>query len=275
MKKSALIISGEYRTFEIVSKFWSIPENYDLYFSTWNYSEEKRKKWISKENNEWSIKQTPFGEKCFLTFTDEIFQNEVKNRFPVNILEKTKSILIHDKNIQINSKWNDFRSQIFHWKTALVEIEKNWYDYENILHFRIDGLVWIFENSFDWFEEDTIVTPSDTSDFSEWTFFNDTWFGGKKEVVKKFINTFSLANNLEVHGDVARNLRREILELKSFKHKSMNEYDKKDLNYNFVRFGMIEWLEEYYHNIFKHNPIFENFPLNNEEFKYYNEKTRY
>lgn len=41
-----VIISGEFRTYLEVSKFWNFSENVDVYFSTWETSTEERVTWV-------------------------------------------------------------------------------------------------------------------------------------------------------------------------------------------------------------------------------------
>jgi hypothetical protein len=294
MKKTALIISGEYRTFETVVKFWNIPDNYDLYFSTWDYSNETRKYWASKEDGNWKINSVPFlttneqgivssfGEEYQqhssysynLTQTQWIYNYEIENRFPESIRKKSKVIKIHPHDIYINSEFNDFRSQIYHWKYLLTEIEKNWDDYDSIMFYRIDSIIWINEGSFEWFEENTLVTPSSTN-LNNWKNYQDNWFGGKKDVVRKFINSLSLVNPIEVHGDIAKILKKEIVDYKSYNHKGIKDYDSDDLHYQFIRFGIAEWLNEYYNKVFKHNPCTENLPHYQTEFQELNQYTNY
>ena len=62
MKKQALIIFGEYRTFETASKFWNIPDNFDIFISTWDLSTEKRCCWVEFDKliNDWKIKTIPY-----------------------------------------------------------------------------------------------------------------------------------------------------------------------------------------------------------------------
>lgn len=295
MKKTALIVSGEYRTFETVSKFWNIPSNYDLYFSTWDYSKENRKFWTEKIDGNWKLKSVPYlnttsdrdlvasfedeykhhpSYRYNLSFDEWIYDYQVDSRFPKWILDKTKYLKIHSSEIYKNNNWQDFRKQIFHWKSCLKVIEKNWAEYDSIMFYRIDSIIWISQKSFDWFEENTLVTPSNT-ELNNWSNYQDNWFGGKKEVIKKFIDCLSLENPLEVHGDIASLLKNEVKVIGSFKHKSINDYNTNDLHYEFVRRGIVTWLDDYYESKFKHNACIENLPQYNEEYQYLNQYTKY
>jgi hypothetical protein len=265
--KHALVLFGEYRTFDIVSKFWDIPENVDVYISTWDFSEENRTCWLEfdKNTNDWEMKSIPGFNPLGLDLT-EFYKNGQFFGSPNKFMHYSyKEIVtpesfsnIKYKSLKINNSENLFLNSntskmIFHWKTALQDIvsSDNWNLYENIYLFRLDNVFFhspnttnIFDKECANLEPNTLYSPSD-EDMLNWTFCGDTHFYGKKEVIKKWIDYLDVDKHTFTHLDLAI-ATGELVKQNKINHKSSF------INQITVRRGMGEFLNFYY-NIWLEN----------------------
>jgi len=283
MKKQALIIFGEYRTFETASKFWNIPDNFDIFISTWDLSTEKRCCWVEFDKliNDWKIKTIPYFNpknldlSNFTENSNEYFlpkdnKHQISFEYKEWITQEMFSSL-NPKSCRIHS-WKkankDYTTacMIYHWKHALDDVltSNNWDSYENIFMIRMDSALIAPHNHKSMFEleslynlnNNTIYTNS-PSDLSNGTFFNDIWMYGTKESMKTWIQYLDIEKHKTSHTGLAV-ATKELVDKKILKHKNPSNGG---LTTKFIRRGISEmwevhydkWVENNYHN--KYLPI--------------------
>lgn len=213
MKKLAVIIFGEYRTFDIVQKFWHFPKDVDLWISTWNQSEEERISWVSWNENtqDYDFNLTPVhqGERVRL-IDKQIVSNEnfleLRERNP-----NTKIFIRHVSEKPLNSEGNT-PNMIYHWiqtlndmKNAYSHLYPNLSDvYDGICGLRIDSIFHFDSNKI---REDIRKNPNalySISDDRYATFFNDMGFHGSVDIIDKWISTMSTETIKQTHYDLGR-----------------------------------------------------------------------
>lgn len=224
----AIIIFGEYRTYETVSKFWNIPDNFDIYISTWNTSSEKRmcsieyndktKKWEGKINpwcttetlietyNHDNAKVVDIGNKkpnhqINLEYYQEgINENSFSNINPTQVLVSNSE----------NKLSTNTANMIYHWKQMYVRMKPYWEKYENIYMMRIDSVIHydyegnnVIESPSVQNLEEGILYSSSLTDAPTYGHMNDIWFYGKKETIKNWINNLDIKKHYETHVGIA------------------------------------------------------------------------
>lgn len=156
MKKIAVIIYGEFRTFPFVWKFWDYDESTtDLYLSTWIRSKEKRNGWVewNEKEKQWEGRTVPqyqippnhvikswsnVAHKVSIDMFDE-FKKEYPNaetylHCDLSAKEKIDNI-IGGPGVQATAAY-----MIYHWKETLKHIQIKDIKYDGILLLRIDSL---------------------------------------------------------------------------------------------------------------------------------------
>jgi len=255
--KHALIIFGEYRTFETASKFWNIPNNIDIFVSTWDFSAERRANWIEFDDvdKDWKIKSIPYSdEKNNNHQSNYIYEQEV---YPTDFSSLNPLVLkIHPyKN---RNRYSNTANQIYHWKSALEDIIKKWDKYENIYIFRIDSAqipsdskssMW--ENSGLYNLKDNTIYTSSNPNFENFTFFNDTWIYGKKESIKTWITHLDVEKHKRTHEGLAI-ASKELIDKKILNHIRPLSNTRNDIggNTEHIRRGMAKMWDSYYDNKF-------------------------
>lgn len=285
MKKQALIVFGEYRTFETASKFWNIPDNFDIFISTWNLSIEKRCCWVEFDStlNDWNIKSVPyFNPKNLdlIEFTSNPHEYFVEKDIKVNLeyREQVNNNLLSSLNpkaVRIHSskkasKTHSTANMIYHWKHALDDVlsSNNWDLYENIFMTRIDCAYipqYGYKSMFD-FEKlynlnDKTIYTSSPEDLSNGTFFNDVWVYGNKESMKTWIQYLDIEKHKESHRGLAI-ATKELVDKKILKH--INP-ENEGLHIEFIRRGMVDMWEAYYKEYCKDLSL-KHLPINHKKY---------
>jgi len=286
MKKQALIVFGEYRTFETASKFWNIPDNFDIFISTWDLSVEKSCCWVEFDStlNDWNIKTVPyFNPKNLDLMKYNSNRNEYFAKKDVQVsLEYREQVsddlfsFLNPKVVRVHSskninKFYSTANMIYHWKHSLDDVltSDNWDLYENIFMVRIDS-VHIpkngYKSMFDLEElynlnDRTIYSPS-PEDLSNGTFFHDIWIYGNKESIKTWIDYLDIEKHKETHKGLAV-ATKELVDKKILKHINPNI---KGISTHSLRRGMVEMWEAYYKNWIENDCSKKYLPVNHENY---------
>jgi hypothetical protein len=248
--KHALIIFGEYRTFETASKFWNIPDNIDIFVSTWDFSAEKRVNWIEFDDvdNDWKIKLIPDfyknGSQLNYTYEQEVNRTNFSSLNPL-------VLKIHP--YENRNKYFNTANQIYHWKSALEDINHQWDKYENIYIFRIDSVQLPNNSNFSMWENAGLYNLKDNSiytqshpNFENGTFFNDNWIYGKKESIKTWINHLDAEKHKVTHEGLAI-ATKELIDKKILNHIPPNNH-LHGAHTDPIRRGMATMWDSYYDN---------------------------
>jgi len=164
--KVAILIFGEYRTFESVVHSWNCRtwDNVDYYMSTWDYSLEpvERKRFILDWKDEkWA--NAEFIKKMLPNVTLKIHSNK-------------------DKNYQEN---HDTNRMIFHWKTLYNMLLDSNNNYDAIFMVRTDSMFYIKPSFFKTTLKDTLYV-STIENYG----VGDTFFFGYNDVILKFLKNY-------------------------------------------------------------------------------------
>jgi len=194
----AILLYGEYRTFDIVNTFWEFKENknIDFYFSTWNFS--------YQGNDELKI---DYKEKITTNSLNKYFKRNIPF---VNIMDMEKKMdnydCKHEKYIPHHEK-----GVPIHLRSLLKMMDTTSYDY--IVLSRLD--VYFDSNLLKNFslKEDEIGAASSitTNDI-----IHDLFFYGKGNIMYEFIRKACEYNHWG-HGCI-----QEFHDNKTFKFKSVN-----------------------------------------------------
>jgi len=227
MNKIAVIISGEFRTYLEVSKFWNFSKNVDVYLSTWETSTEERVTWVDlnlkTKQLEYNFTPPKFIENIWspISISDTIdvkqhffkeFQDRHKGKTFIDIISnKRKPILpkIYDSGNTPNMiyHWQNGLKMIRHTLTADTEL-----DYDAICLLRID--------SFQTFDEEvirnhiknfpkSISSPSANEDIQN-EYANDIGFYGHFPIMSKFIENLSPEKHWKTHNSLGRYIKEGI-----------------------------------------------------------------
>lgn len=138
--KIAVLIFGEYRSFESVVNTWNCrfwEDDVDFYMSTWDYSYEPVERF-----------------RYILDFKDERWANEsfIKDKLPgVNLK-------IHGADTDVYLKEHDTNKMIFHWKTLYNMVQESNIEYDCIFMVRPDCLFYIQPEFFESTRKDVLYT---------------------------------------------------------------------------------------------------------------------
>lgn len=229
-KRDALFLFGEYRTFDLVHGFYvkNIPDNVDVYISTWNKSLEKKKGYIKLTKNNKVSKldwfKIPYAKS-------ERFAGKRESSTLVHRIDNVNRDVFESifrknlKNVSIaNIEWNQFldsasdrlnytdskflggtSSMIYHWKKLVSMVEEQNHTYDRVIAMRLDSIPRFklepFTYSFP-LDEDTLYTSS-MEDMDNWTFFNDTHFMGKFKVIKTWVDNLDIKRDNKTHTGIA------------------------------------------------------------------------
>ena len=226
-KKHALFLFGEYRTFDLTHEFYvnNIPDNVDVYISTWNKSLEHKKGYIKYNPlSKFEIHKIPYGdtkrfkgriESSILVHRidginkdvfESIFSERLKNVSITNIEWNQYLDSAADKSKYTDSKFlGGTSSMIYHWKQLVSMAQKENHIYDMVIAMRLDAIPTfkqeLFTFSFE-LDEDTVYSSSEDN-MGDWTYFNDTHFVGKFKVIKKWIDSLDIRRDRITHEGIA------------------------------------------------------------------------
>ena len=176
-KKVAILVPGEYRYLDVAIKSWESILNYkcDFYFSTWETTQTK-----SKYEKAYNADRTPV--------TKDMITNFIPNAI-VDILIQL-DIRIHHNHLK----------QIYHWKNLINMISNKKYDILVIVRtdiffnkslFNLNNIIEKMSN--DALYGKTYIPSSYKKQFQN-NLFDDCFFMGYSDIVKKFIDAIDMAN---------------------------------------------------------------------------------
>ena len=255
MNKIAVIISGEFRTYSEVSKFWNFSENVDVYFSTWETSTEERITWVDlnlkTKQLEYNFIPPKFSENIWspLTISDTVdvkenYFKEFKNRHK----GKTYIDIVSDRSKPLLPLYFDAGNtpnMIYHWKNGLKMIRHTLtadsdLNYSAICLLRID--------SFQIFDEEAIIkqikmfpisisTPSNDEDIQN-EYVNDIGFFGNFQIMSKFIENLNPVKHYKTHNSLGRYIKEGV-------HKGDWEHKQSNLCHSFsLRLGAVPFIRK-------------------------------
>lgn len=222
LKKIAVIIYGEFRTFPFVWKFWDYDESTtDLYISSWIRSTEKRNGWVewNEKEKQWEGRTVPRYEippnhviKSWSNVEHEVTEDmfdEFKKEHP------NSTILLHCNfagqkeidNIVGGPVQATGAKMIYHWKKALKHIQTTDKEYEGIVLLRIDSL-----HSIEWSKlfndiknnPNTFFSCTPDSDFKQKVpSMNDIGIYGDWDTMVRWIEELDYALHHQNHRGIA------------------------------------------------------------------------
>lgn len=219
-KKTALILFGEYRTFETVSKYYNLPvEDYDIYIQTWNRSIEERVNYVTYEHGEIQYKSV-LNDLLDLNGVDSNtfwchYQRIDADRINKHI--KNTPSLTHDNiEFEIHSYeekgYRDGTSNmVYHYKKGLEHIRNychnkpvSWY-YDSIALARIDGELITHRKQI---KKDITIAPhtlyhSGGTGMEGYTFANDVAWYGSTKTMESWIDGLDPEKHFRTHIDLA------------------------------------------------------------------------
>ena len=226
-KKHALFLFGEYRTFDLTHEFYvnNIPDNIDVYISTWNKSLEQKKGYIKYNPlTNFEIHKIPYGdtkkfkgrrESSLLVHRidginkdvfESIFSERLKNVSITNIEWNQYLDSAADKSKYTDSKFlGGTSSMIYHWKQLVSMVQKENHIYDMVIAIRLDAIPKFKQEPFTFgfeLDEDTVYSSSEDN-MQDWTFFNDTHFAGKFKTIKKWIDGLDIRRDRISHQGIA------------------------------------------------------------------------
>ena len=266
----ALLLYGEYRTFETASKWMNIPRNIDVYVSTWDTSTESRVHWLEKKENsilsdvEWEIKNLPQSHKA----SDHYYQRYTTHINDINYSNFQNLNPVHCHIAPSIAKWhNNTQNMIYHWKKGL-EMIGNYFDkYTNIYIFRLDSIyhssdfsthmnLWDNRGIID-LEENCLYSPNSIDNITDEAgnyFANDVYWFGQKETIQKFIQSLDIDKHYETHSSLGK-LLVELVEANYL------ELRQSHIGIDIVRQGMVDFYNYYHEKWSKDNKTFQGHPF--------------
>jgi len=266
MNKHALFIYGDYRTFDWCHLWYAnkIPENVDVYISTYTTSFEQKTgeiQWSEKEKT-WSFielstpptppRRFPNSTQYSTAYITQGINNEI---FEDVFGDNLKSVHISNRDF---NEWippgrpADTTAFIVKHLQKIVEdipIEKR-KEYKNIYILRLDCIPVIedeevftfdeklFKKQFD-LEEDTLYTQSE-EDMEDWTFAQDLVFCGRADTIIRWIEYLNPEKHFIPHLHIA-NATGEMVKKGILKHKTFIDYSCRILRRSMVPFFSHYW----------------------------------
>ena len=263
--RHALFIIGEYRTFDWCHLWYAnkLPENIDVYVSTYDTSVEFRSSEVVMKNGKWDTQTispilTPFNsphntQKTSLTYSiTGISYQQLITTFGYNL----KGHSIEERKIDEWYKDTTPTTKyiITHLKTCLGMAEKheNWEKTKNIYVLRMDSIattkingseeIFTFDEEI-WpelfrFKKGTLYTPSD-SDMEGWTFANDTHFAGERDTVVNWIDYLDVDKHYRGHEGIAKATGELVNMHQVLKHENISKYYDSTI----IRRGMVSYMD--------------------------------
>ena len=177
MKPNLLILFGEYRTFETCIPHLTFLNQFDIIFSTWDFSFHQS---FDTHNN------------SLVTIKKYITEWDITKHIPHCVP------IISNHNLSYNYRAS---KMIYHWKTAVSSIANQSYD-KIILH-RCD-MISTFHTLLD-VEFENNILYSEPGQFidGKTNWYNDYIFAGKSDIIIKFINLFESIKYNDSHLSIA------------------------------------------------------------------------
>ena len=266
MNKHALFLYGDYRTFDWCHLWYAnkIPENVDVYVSTYNTSYEQKRGEIqwNKKDETWNFVDLnppptppihhPDSSEYSITYSTqgikrEIFQTIFKNNLKdVHITNRDFNEWILDKD-----KVGTTHYIIRHLKRIVdkISIEKRC-EYKNIYILRLDSIPVdssmqpftfdekLFKNQFDLIEN-TLYSESE-KDMMNWTFANDLVFSGRAKTIFNWIEYLDSEKHTSPHTHIA-NATGEMVKKGILKHETLANYSSLIVRRSMVPFFSYYW----------------------------------
>ena len=278
MNKIAVILSGEFRTYSEVSKFWNFSENVDVYISTWETSTEERVTWVDlnlkTKQLEYNFTPPKFIDNTWspMHIGDTIDVKESHfQKFKDRHKGKTFIDIISNKRKPIVSRYfgsSNTPNMIYHWKNGLKMIRHTLtadseFHYDAICLLRID--------SFQIFDETTIresinkfpisISSPTRDDDIQNEYANDIGFFGRYEVISNFIENLDPEIHHQTHNSLGKYIKDGIKNKKWKHHNQGNSYHCRSLS---LRLGSVPYIRKVSEIIFgKYGNIL--YDLNNVE----------
>ena len=186
--RDLLIFFGEYRNFDVIIPQLKNLDKFDIVFSTWNFT-----------------KEFSYVDKC----PEKYFQKDISEEDILKYIPSAKVIISKREDKYFNNTTN----MIYHWKTAISEIDGD--KYNRVFLHRCD-MISTFDIILDEnFEDDTIYLQSEGIDING-LFINDYLFAGNFNIMKHFINSFDLDESYVNHYSIG-----EVITKMNFSYKDI------------------------------------------------------
>jgi hypothetical protein len=179
-KKIAVLVGGEYRYLDVAIESWKGIINYgcDFYVSTWDTTKPKDKYGILQNN---------------ITITKNMITDLIPTAI-VSLLDNTERQLLHNISLHNTIK------QMYHWKNLIKIMNDKVYDIIIVTRpdIFLNNALFNFNILFDAIDTDklystTFIPSTKVKEFNN-NAFNDCFFLGYQNVVKKFINKIDIEN---------------------------------------------------------------------------------
>jgi hypothetical protein len=186
--KDLLIFFGEYRNFDVIIPQLKNLDKFDIVFSTWNFT-----------------KEFSYVDKC----PEKYLQKDISEEDILKYIPSAKVIISKREDKYFNNTTN----MIYHWKTAISEIDGD--KYNRVFLHRCD-MISTFDIILDEnFEDNTIYLQSEGID-TNGLFINDYLFAGNFNIMKHFINSFDLDESYVNHYSIG-----EVITKMNFSYKDI------------------------------------------------------
>ena len=186
--RDLLIFFGEYRNFDVIVPQLKNLDKFDIVFSTWNFTKEFS--YVDKRPEKYR--------------ESDISEDDILKHIP------SAKVIISKRE---DKYFNNTTNMIYHWKTAISEIDDD--KYRRVFLHRCDMIstfdIMLDEN----FEEDTIYLQSEGID-TNGLFINDYLFAGNFNIMKHFINSFDLDESKFPHYSIG-----EVITKMNFSYKDI------------------------------------------------------
>lgn len=220
MKKTAIILFGEYRTFETVSKFYEFPKDrYDLFIATWDVSEEQRLNYITYKDGVVYFKsvvhdnQHLYNESsvCYWSHYARVHNERIKNH--IGQLPKIECGL-KDVIVKSSSEFphpTSTSKQVYLYKEGLELVRRQFGEgpisqrYDSILLSRIDSTLDIIHDKLksNIIENPNTLFHSGETGMVDYTFANDLWWYGSVNVMESWIDGLNPKTHNKTHDSFA------------------------------------------------------------------------
>lgn len=168
MKKNLIVFFGEYRTFDSVIKTFKNINEYDVFVVTWS----ETVLWSSDGLTSTKIK-----------ISEELIQKQLPDA----------TVIVSDKEYSFPQEFgiSNLKNMLYHWKVAINSIDGS--KYEKILFHRTDCVSncdELFNCNFD--DDILYLDTGYNSGLPNINWVGDYFFGGKFDILHKFINSFKI-----------------------------------------------------------------------------------
>tara|TARA_B100001939_G_scaffold121627_1_gene105393 strand:- start:591 stop:1499 length:909 start_codon:yes stop_codon:yes gene_type:complete len=278
--RHALFIIGEYRTFDWCHLWYAnkLPENIDVYVSTYDTSVEFRNSEVVMKNGKWDTQTispilTPFNsphntQKTSLTYSiTGISYQQLITTFAFNL----KGHSIEERKIDEWYKDTTPTTKyiITHLKNCLemARKHKTWEKTKNIYVLRMDSIPHTYINgteeifTFDeeiWPEsfrlkKGTLYSPS-SPDMEEWRFAGDQHFAAERDTMETWIDYLDADKHKEPHKGIAEATGELVAVLKTLQHENF----KGKYTSTIIRRGMVPYMDWHFRrNLYPFSPKFD------------------